>query len=79
VAKRHFLEALEAKQERVRQGPAYPPANAFTGRTDATLEPGHPADDPDVAPVTHSMPSPEAAHVTSLLRGRGNQGMRKQR
>lgn len=79
VAKRHFQEALEAKQERTRQGPAYPPANAFTGRPEASVEPGHPADDANVAPVTHSSPSPEAAYVTNLLRGRGNQGMRKQR
>ena len=63
----HFQEAMEAKQERIRQGPAYPPANAFTGRSDASVESGHPADDP------------EAAYVTNLLRGRGKQGMRKQR
>ena len=63
----------------MREGPTYPAPNPYSGRTDATLEPGHPADDAVAAPVTHSLPSPEAAHVTHLLRARGNQGLRKQR
>ncbi|MBN8480133.1 MAG: hypothetical protein J0L88_00930 [Xanthomonadales bacterium] len=79
VAKRHFLEALAAKQERIKQGPSYPPANPFTGRSDVEIAPGHPTDDAGSAPVTGSTPSPEATHVANLLRARGNQGMRKQR
>jgi hypothetical protein len=33
----HFREALRAKQERVKQAPAYPAPNDFTGRHDFTL------------------------------------------
>jgi len=35
VAQRNFRKLLEAKQERVRQGPSYPAPNEFTGRHDA--------------------------------------------
>ena len=79
LAKRHFLEALEAKQERVRQGPSYPPANAFTGRSDDDAVHAPVISESGVAPVEQPAPSPEATYVTNLLRARGNQGMRKQR
>jgi hypothetical protein len=78
VAKRHFLEALEAKQQRVAQGPGYPPPNPYTGRTDAPFEGTHPVDEAAV-PVVSSTPSPEATYGAALVHARGNQGMRKQR
>ena len=79
VAKQHFLEALQAKQERVRQGPSYPPANAFTGRVEDESMHAPVISDAGAAPVDQPAPSPEATYVTNLLRARGNQGMRKQR
>lgn len=78
MAKRHFLEALEAKQERIRQGPSYPSSNAFTGRPDAPVEGSLPLETEPLKPVA-STPSPEATYGAALAHGRGNQGMRKQR
>ena len=75
LAIRHFQELLRAKQERVRRGPAYPPANAYSGRPDAgadarQVEAGPPSRPPEA-------PAPEAVHGTNATHGRGNQGMRK--
>jgi hypothetical protein len=79
VARRHFLKILEAKQERVRQGPSYPPANAFTGHKD-------PAAAPASAPTPTADAQPEAApdrastfDGAAAPHGRGNQGMRSQK
>jgi hypothetical protein len=76
VARRHFLEILKAKQERVRQGPAYPPANAFTGQRDAAA--AAPSGD---APTPASEPAEPAGTFDGpeLAHGRGNQGMRPQK
>lgn len=79
IAKRHFLEVLEAKQERVRQGPSYPAANAFTGRPDAHYEGAQPSGEEEVAPVVGNAPSADATYGAGLVHARGNQGMRKQR
>jgi len=79
IAKRHFLEVLEAKQERVRQGPSYPAANAFTGRPDAHYEGAQLAAEEEIAPVVGNAPSADATYGAGLVHARGNQGMRKQR
>jgi hypothetical protein len=76
VATAHFQELLRAKQERVRQGPAYPPANPYTGRHDA------PAGGINEAAAAHgpplpTAPEPEAVYGASTTHGRGDQGMRK--
>jgi hypothetical protein len=76
VARQHFLQILEAKQQRVKQGPSYPAPNAFTGRLhDAVgavkLPPGEPAQG--------STPDVEATYGEGeFASGRGNQGMRGQ-
>jgi hypothetical protein len=76
VAMAHFQELLRAKQERVRQGPSYPPANPYTGRHDAPAE--HPHEDTaSHGPPMASAPDPEATYGASTAHGRGNQGMRK--
>jgi hypothetical protein len=65
---------LEAKNERVRQGPTWPAANAHTGQ--------HIGAGPVVSrdlfdvPVTH--PSPETNFGVHGMHGRGNQGKRGQ-
>jgi len=79
VAARHFREVLQAKQERVRQGPNYPPANAFTGQRAAeagTLSGGL---DPHAPLPATGTPAPEALTGANSTHGRGNQGMRKQK
>lgn len=78
VARQHFLEILKAKQERVRQGPAYPAANAFTGHRDGAgtneaSAPGEEAPAAEPAETTASFDGAEQPH------GRGNQGMRPQK
>ncbi|MEO7431656.1 MAG: hypothetical protein ABIR62_06455 [Dokdonella sp.] len=76
VAIAHFQELLRAKQERVRQGPSYPAANAYTGRHDATADDVH--DDPNShGPPMASAPDAEATYGASTTHARGNQGMRK--
>lgn len=72
---------LEAKQERVRQGPSYPPSNAYTGRADADAqhEPPHNDIDPHEADTVTRHPSPDATYGANGSHARGNQGMRKQR
>ncbi len=72
----HFQELLRAKQERVRQGPSYPAANAYTGRHDAPTENMH-EDASSHGPPMASAPDAEATYGTSTAHGRGNQGMRK--
>jgi hypothetical protein len=76
VASAHFQELLRAKQERVRQGPAYPPANPYTGRHDVPAANGDGNIDSHVPPLS-SAPDPEAVYGASTTHGRGNQGMRK--
>jgi hypothetical protein len=79
VARRHFREILEAKQQRVKQGPSYPAPNAFTGRPhDAADAAGPPPGDP--APSTqNTKPDAEATYGEGeFTHGRGNQGMRGQ-
>ncbi|MET0230522.1 MAG: hypothetical protein ABW186_06290 [Rhodanobacteraceae bacterium] len=73
---------LEAKQARVRQGPSYPPANAFTGQRTADGSAPAPGNDsaPPPAPPDAGKPAPEATFGESSVRhGRGNQGMRPQK
>jgi hypothetical protein len=74
------MEILKAKQERIRQGPAYPAANAFTGHRDsaAAAPVTPPPADTGAAAAESSEPAgnfdgPEPPH------GRGNQGMRSQK
>jgi hypothetical protein len=70
VARRHFLEVLEAKQQRAKQGPSYPAPNAFTGRPHDTVA---------NSPVQDSSPGVEATYGEGeFASGRGNQGMRGQ-
>jgi hypothetical protein len=72
----HFQELLRAKQERVRQGPNYPPANPYTGRHDVTVD--HVQEDAaSHGPPMSTVPDPEATYGASTTHGRGNQGMRK--
>jgi hypothetical protein len=78
VSVRHFREVLQAKQERVRQGPNYPPANAFTGRP-ASLTALSGGLDPHAPLPATGTPTPEALTGANSLHGRGNQGMRKQK
>jgi len=79
VAARHFREALQAKQERVRQGPNYPPANAFTGRHAPVAPALSGGLDPHAPLPATGTPAPEALTGANSLHGRGNQGMRKQK
>ena len=82
VARQHFQELLEAKQARVRQGPSYPAANAFTGQRAADGSAPAPGSDsaPPPAPPDSGKPAPEATFGESSARhGRGNQGMRPQK
>jgi hypothetical protein len=57
VAREHFLEILKAKQERVRQGPAYPAANAFTGQRDTAAAPGETESDAESPAAEASEPA----------------------
>jgi hypothetical protein len=78
TARRHLREALEAKNARTRQGPAWPAPNAFTGRRDAQANviPGE--GDAEVPPAA-GPPPPEAVPTIEDMRGRGNQAMRRQK
>jgi hypothetical protein len=76
VAIAHFQELLRAKQERVRQGPAYPAANAYTGRHDVSVDSAH-ENIASQEPSLSNAPDPEAVYGASTAHGRGNQGMRK--
>jgi hypothetical protein len=76
LARQHFREILEAKQQRVRQGPGYPAPNAFTGRPHDAGAAGMPANEP----VQDSGPAVEATYGEGeFASGRGNQGMRGQK
>jgi hypothetical protein len=78
VARRHFRELLEAKQARVRQGPAYPPANPYTGQHDPI--PADVPSDESSPPPAESSPDAEATYGSpAFSHGRGNQGMRRQK
>ena len=80
MARRHFQELLEAKQERVRQGPSYPPANDFTGQRAADgSSPASPSE-PAPQPPNANQPAPESTYGDpAFTHGRGNQGMRPQK
>jgi hypothetical protein len=79
IARRHFQELLQAKQERVKQGPSYPPANPYTGRRDAVASMPHGGDESASPPSLSNAPEPEATFGSSeTMHGRGNQGMRRQ-
>ncbi len=76
VARQHFQELLEAKIERVRQGPSYPPANEFTGQRPSESGAAGDARSPGDA----NKPAPEATYGDpTFTHGRGNQGMRPQK
>jgi|GEM_PF-3963507 hypothetical protein len=79
VAARHFQKALQAKQERIRRGPTYPPANPYTGRHAVTGEAPGMALDPHAPPPAAGTPAPEALTASNSTHGRSNQGMRKQK
>lgn len=82
TSRRHLQEVLEAKQERARSGPSYPPSNAHTGRSDAGGPGEPPRDGVDVhaADGQGTQPSPDALFGSgNVAHARGNQGMRKQR
>jgi hypothetical protein len=82
VARQHFQELLEAKQERLRQGPSYPPANDFTGQrtVDGSASPVASENVSPAAPPDAEKPAPEATFgEPSVMHGRGNQGMRPQK
>jgi hypothetical protein len=79
VARQHFQELLEAKQERLRQGPSYPPANDFTGQRSLDGS-GSAAGSENPTPPDAGKPAPEATFgEPSVMHGRGNQGMRPQK
>jgi hypothetical protein len=76
VAIAHFQELLRAKQERIRQGPAYPPANPYTGRHDAPAASTSEAVAAHGPPLSNA-PDPEPVYGASATHGHGDQGMRK--
>jgi len=79
VARQHFREILEAKQQRVKQGPSYPAPNAFTGRPHDAADAGAPPPNEPVPPAQDTKPDAEAAYGEGeFTHGRGNQGMRGQ-
>jgi len=63
----------------VRQGPAYPPANPYTGQRD--VPPVHEASVENApSPPSADAPDPEATYGgPGFTHGRGNQGMRQQK
>lgn len=81
TALRHLQQILEAKNERARQPPAYPAANAHTGRpdTDPHAATKHDDIDPHEPDTVTNHPSPDAIYGANGSHARGNQGMRKQR
>ncbi len=64
---------LEAKNERVRQGPSWPAANAHTGQLNHNPEPLHDLHDGAPPPV-----DPHSNLGVAGMHGRGNQGKRGQ-
>ncbi|MEP7043439.1 MAG: hypothetical protein ABI843_10275 [Dokdonella sp.] len=79
VAARHFRKVLQAKQERVRRGPNYPAANAFTGRHAVEIDTSPLGPDTRATAPAAGTPAPEALTGSNSTHGRGNQGMRKQK
>jgi hypothetical protein len=78
VARQHFRELLEAKQQRAKQGPSYPAPNAFTGRPHEGTASPTPAGDPS-SPASDTAPDAETTYGEGeFTHGRGNQGMRGQ-
>ncbi len=76
AAQKRMRELLKAKQERDRQGPNYPAANAYTGRHDEAA----PADRGEVHqqnPLPRR-PSPDAVYGATYDHARGDQGKRSQ-
>ncbi|MFA7319953.1 MAG: hypothetical protein WC000_00660 [Dokdonella sp.] len=64
---------LEAKNERVRQGPSWPAANAHAGHVDGAGATRHDAHDLASLPV-----DPQSNLGVAGMHGRGNQGKRGQ-
>ena len=76
AAQKRLRELLKAKQERDRQGPNYPAANAYTGRPDDAA----PTDRGEVHqqnPLPRR-PSPDAIYGATYDHARGDQGKRSQ-
>lgn len=76
AAQKRMRELLKAKQERDRQGPNYPAANAYTGREDGAAN----ADRGEVHqqnPLPRR-PSPDAIYGATYDHARGDQGKRSQ-
>jgi hypothetical protein len=74
-------ELLEAKQERTRQGPHWPPANAHTGLQHPAGTAGvHEGSDFAAVQSNSLRPAvnPESNLGTGGMHGRGNQGKRNQ-
>ncbi|MGB0135417.1 hypothetical protein [Dokdonella sp.] len=65
---------LEAKKQRVRQGPTWPAANAHTGQ----LGGAGPEVDHDLHDTAVAQTSPESNFGVAGMHGRGNQGKRGQ-
>jgi hypothetical protein len=76
VALAHFQELLRAKQERVRQGPMYPPANLYTGRHEVPMESALESVTPE-EPFLSTAPDPEAVHGAGVTHVRDSQDLRK--
>ncbi|MEO5622864.1 MAG: hypothetical protein ABJB02_04835 [Dokdonella sp.] len=72
----HFKKLLQAKQERVRQGPNYPTANPYSGRHDVLAATDHRDNGDTHAAPSAGTPEPEAVYGANAAHGRGNQGMR---
>jgi hypothetical protein len=78
LARQHFRELLEAKQQRVKQGPSYPAPNAFTGRPHEAGADTSPPNE-SASGAQDSKPDVEATYGDGeFAHGRGNQGMRGQ-
>jgi hypothetical protein len=78
AAQKRMRELLKAKQERDRQGPSYPTANAFTGRdVDPALEADRSGDVHQTA--MPRKPSPDAVYGATYDHARGDQGKRSQK
>ena len=76
VAIAHFKELLQAKQERVRQGPSYPTASPYSGRHDTLAAADHRNNDDTHAAPAAGTPEPDAVYGANATHGRGNQGLR---
>lgn len=77
AAQKRMQELLKAKQERDRNGPSYPPANAHTGHA---VDPALAADRGDVHQTAMPRkPSPDAVYGATFDHARGDQSKRGNR